>query len=88
MCVAKSRNGQDTNKQGIQHIYYYKYVLIEKFNNAGIPCGPIYSIDEMFETRRRRRREEAHQGNVVRTALNLPFRPMLTDGNVMNAARR
>ena len=45
-------------------------------------------IDEMFETRRRRRREEAHENNVVRTALNLPFRPMLTDGNVMNAARR
>jgi formyl-CoA transferase len=22
--------------------------LIEKFNEAGIPCGPIYSIDEMF----------------------------------------
>ena len=45
-------------------------------------------IDEMHETRRRRRREEAHESNVVRTALNLPFRPMLTDGNVMNAARR
>ena len=45
-------------------------------------------IDEMYETRRRRRREEAHESNVVRTALNLPFRPMLTDGNVMNAARR
>ena len=23
--------------------------LIEKLNNAGIPCGPIYSIDEMFD---------------------------------------
>ena len=45
-------------------------------------------IDEMHETRRRRRREEAHESNVVRTALNLPFRPMLTDGNDMNAARR
>ena len=45
-------------------------------------------IDEMHETRRRRRREEAHESNVVRTFLNLPFRPMLTDGNVMNAARR
>ena len=45
-------------------------------------------IDEMHETRRRRRRDEAHESNVVRTALNLPFRPMLTDGNVMNAVRR
>ena len=45
-------------------------------------------IDEMYETRRRRRRDEAHESNVVRTALNLPFRPMLTDGNVMNAVRR
>ena len=45
-------------------------------------------IDEMHETRRRRRRDEAHASNVVRTALNLPFRPMLTDGNVMNAVRR
>ena len=46
------------------------------------------AIDEMWETRHRRRRDEAHESNVVRTALNLPFRPMLTDGNVMNAARR
>ena len=45
-------------------------------------------IDEMHETRRRRRRDEAHESNVVRTALNLPFRPMLTDGNVMGAVRR
>ena len=45
-------------------------------------------IDGMIDWQIRKRRAEAHRDNVVRTALNLPFRPMLTDGNVMNAVRR